>query len=63
MQCPLKKKKKLALIGYLILTVTQNKLPRCPTLPQNLDLGIAVLEKNAKVKTTSVFRKKAFSLF
>lgn len=62
MQCPLKKKK-LAIFGYLILTVIQNtKIPRFPTLPQNLDLGIAVLEKNAKIKT-SVFQNKAFSLF
>lgn len=42
---------------------SKHKTSHFPTLPQNLDLGIAVLEKYAKIKTTSVLRNKAFSLF
>lgn len=63
MQYPLKKK--FVLIAYLILTVIENTKSHFPNCPQNLVLGIAVLEKCAKIKTKHLLerRNKAFSLF
>lgn len=61
MQCPFKKVCCNCVVNSD--SNSKHKITCFPVLPQNVDLGVAVLEKYAKIKTALALRNKAFFLF